>query len=313
MSPMVESRFAAIFLDFENIYYTLRQALPNDFDVLGSVTALLRGLRKEVNDSLGARPIIMKAYADFERLSEDVQRALFLTGFDPQYVLGTDHKNAADMRLCIDAIVTLYSRPDVGVFVVAAGDRDYIPMLNHLIERGKDVRVVAFAESLSGDLRTIVGEEAIFDANEYLSEATHEAIGEVRRQRELDAKAQRIREMEDRRRTVELQRPVAAVTETKSAPPPAEFEPNRSFDDPDMLDAIGILVNEYGHHPEVYLKPFLYRLSREFQWKAEFEIKELVQDLEVCGAIRVERRDTPEKSFSVILINYDHPQVRAAH
>lgn len=306
---MISERHAAIFLDFENIYYTLKNSLPAGYDVIGSVSALLRALRKEVSDQLKARPLILRAYADFERLGEDVQRALFLTGYDPQYVLGTDHKNAADMRLCIDAMVTLYTRPDVHLFVVAAGDRDYIPMLNHLIERGKDVYVVSFIEALSGDLRTIVGDGAILSASSLLNESTLAAMAEVQRQRELDAKAEKIRELEAAKNERQL-RSVAVQIPTPVLPSKVEFEAIQAIDDPHVADGLTILVREYGHHPEVFLRPFLYRLEREFQWKADWEIKEMVQEMERCGAIVVERRDNMDKSYSVVIINYDHPQVR---
>ena len=310
---MVSERHAAIFLDFENIYYTLKHALPEGYDVVGSITALLRGLRRETSDRLRSRPLILRAYADFERLTEDVQRALFLTGYDPQYVLGTDHKNAADMRLCIDAIVTLYTRPDIELFVVAAGDRDYIPMLNHLIERGKDVHVVSFTESLSGDLKTIVGEDAILNAGSLLNEATLDAMAEQRKRRELDLKAEKIREIEAAKNAKDL-RTIGVEFRPGPLPPPEplDFEPVSSIDDPNLMDALNILVQEYGHHSEVFLRPFLYRLEREFQWKADWEIKEMVQDLERYGAILVERRENGDKSYSVLIINYDHPQVRLA-
>lgn len=308
---MNSDRHAAIFLDFENIYYSLKLALPEGHDVLGGITALLRGLRKEVSDKLQARPIILRAYADFERLNEDVQRALFLTGFDPQYVLGADHKNAADMRLCIDAIVTLYARPDISLFVVAAGDRDYIPMLNHLIERGKDVYVVSFTESLSGDLRTIVGQESILDASKLLSEPTLEAMAEFRRQRELDAKAEKLREQQDAQYKREL-RTIPVPAEPPRQEENLAFEETQTIEDPHTVDALAVLVREYGHYSEVFLRPFLYRLEREFQWKADWEIKDMIQELENVGAIRVVKKHNDERTYSVLIINYDHPQVRAA-
>jgi NYN domain-containing protein/OST-HTH/LOTUS domain-containing protein len=49
------------------------------------------------------------------------------------------HKNAADIRLAVDAMETLMTHPEVGVFVLVTGDSDYTPLVGRLREYGKHV------------------------------------------------------------------------------------------------------------------------------------------------------------------------------
>lgn len=306
---MRESLNAAIFLDFENLYYTLKNQVPDGYEVIDELTQMLRRLRGDVAEKLGARPLILRAYADFERMPEDMQRRLFLSGFDPQFVPGTDHKNAADMRLCIDAIAALYNRNDIDVYVLAAGDRDYIPMLTHLIERGKRIYVFSFAESLSGDLRIIVGPDAVMDADQYLSEAAHVAITDEKRRRTNDVKAVQLRAIEAKSETLKPHPAMAPPVDDESR----TFAETTSLTDVHAQDALAFILRDYGHHREIYLKPLLYAFEREFAWMADWERKDLLAALQDAGAIVVEKRFADEKTFSVVRLNYNHPDVRGLH
>ena len=121
---------------------------------------IVRSLREQLSDK-GLDSLISYAYADFERLATAPQGALYLMGVSTRNVLGTDHKNAADMQLCIDALEVMYTRPDIGTFVLVAGDRDYIPVLQHLRRQARQVLVAGFRESVSGDLLQNIGQRAI--------------------------------------------------------------------------------------------------------------------------------------------------------
>jgi hypothetical protein len=115
---------AAVLIDFENVYFSLLnrgQRTP-----IESILQLIKSLRKQLLSRHGEQAISMDAYADFERLPSGAQGELYLLGVDAHNVLGTGHKNAADMKLCIDAMVMLYTNPGISTFVFVAGDRDYI-------------------------------------------------------------------------------------------------------------------------------------------------------------------------------------------
>src|SRR5438477_4074244 len=106
--------YAAVFIDFENIFYFLKDNYADLPDLNDYIFDILRSLQKHLEDRLGMRTIIAKAYADFERMKSTPQGSLYLMGVETHNVLGTDHKNAADMKLCIDALEILYTRPEIG-------------------------------------------------------------------------------------------------------------------------------------------------------------------------------------------------------
>jgi uncharacterized LabA/DUF88 family protein len=170
---MPEQKLAALLVDFENLYYFIRNSSNyQNHDTMALIVRLIQDLRDHLNKQYDEHTIILDAYADFERIEESAQGDLYLLGFDTHNVLGTEHKNAADMKLCIDAMETLYTRPEISAFVLIAGDRDYIPVIQHLKRKAKTVRVVGFHGSVSGDLLTTLGESYFIDGQKLLSAAS---------------------------------------------------------------------------------------------------------------------------------------------
>ncbi len=184
------SPYAAVFIDFENIYYFLKNHFHDPPDLDDHVLSLVRGLREHLATE-GLDCLVMNAYADWERIPTTPQGNLYLLGVNTRNVLGTAHKNAADMKLCIDALEVLYTRPDIGAFVLVAGDRDYIPVLQHLRQQARQVRVTGFRESVSGDLLLLLGEQHFVDARDLLGEATMTALEQRRTDHEARLEASR--------------------------------------------------------------------------------------------------------------------------
>jgi hypothetical protein len=166
---------ASVLVDFENVYYYFCKSGFEKENADDLTVALLRKLKLHLAEQYNEQAISLDAYADFERIEENVQGALYLVGFETHNVLGTDHKNAADMKLCVDAMETMYTRPEITTFVFVAGDRDYIPVIRHLKKYGRTVRVLGFRECVSGDLLANVGMEYFIDAAQLLDEATVKA------------------------------------------------------------------------------------------------------------------------------------------
>ncbi|RZK28737.1 MAG: NYN domain-containing protein, partial [Hymenobacter sp.] len=189
------SPYAAVFIDFENVYYFLKNHYLDPQDPHDYALDLVRALRDTLKRELGLDSLVLYAYADFDRLPTGPQGPLYLMGVDTRNVLGTDHKNAADMQLCIDALEVLYTRPDIGTFVLVAGDRDYIPVLQHLRRQARQVKVVGFRESVSGDLLLMLGQEHFLDARQLLPAERLQALEDHRTARLQQAEeARRLRE-----------------------------------------------------------------------------------------------------------------------
>lgn len=128
----VEEERIALFLDFENLAIGARENnLGTPFDL------------KPVADALAerGRTVVRRAYADWSSFSED-RRALTRHHVElieiPQR-MGTVRKNAADIKLAVDALELSFSAPYITTFVIGTGDSDFTPLVHKLRERNKMV------------------------------------------------------------------------------------------------------------------------------------------------------------------------------
>ncbi|MVN77018.1 NYN domain-containing protein [Hymenobacter sp. HMF4947] len=343
------SPYAAVFIDFENVYYFLKNHYLDPQDPHDYALDLVRSLRDTLKRELGLDSLVLYAYADFDRLPSGPQGPLYLMGVDTRNVLGTDHKNAADMQLCIDALEVLYTRPDIGTFVLVAGDRDYIPVLQHLRRQARQVKVVGFRESVSGDLLLMLGQEHFLDARALLPAERLQALEEHRAGRlQLAEDKRRLREQGTagvqsaaaRQATQDMASsptPLAtfeAAAPDKEAPTaagasfllarPADqlpdatptFAPTRRVTRPDERRCLEFLLEQVQRYssniavPEIWVSPFLRRLTDVLPELPDWERRQLLSHLRDAGAVRIEKREGEPHPFSVIIINYQHPDVR---
>ena len=124
-----------------------------DFDnvTLGVQKDLTKELRTLLNsDIIKGKVAVQRAYADWRRypqyivpLSESSIDLIFAPAF------GTNKKNATDIRLAIDAIELVFTRPEIGTFILLSGDSDFSTMVIKLKEYGKYVIGVGIRESAS--------------------------------------------------------------------------------------------------------------------------------------------------------------------
>lgn len=138
MNPTHERRIA-LFLDFENLV-TNTGITAATFDLKPSLDRLLeRG-----------KVIFRRAYCDWSRF-HDAKGGLHELGVElidvpPSTRAG---KNAADMRLVIDALELNYARGHIDTFVIASGDSDFCPLAYKLRENDRRVIGLAIKEATS--------------------------------------------------------------------------------------------------------------------------------------------------------------------
>ena len=77
----------------------------------------------------------------------------------------TPKKNSADIELSLSVQEIMLGRHDVDVLVVMAGDRDYMPITIRAEEQAKSLLFISFRNSLSGDLKALVGADSCFYVN----------------------------------------------------------------------------------------------------------------------------------------------------
>ena len=144
----------AVFVDFENLVLGAVKELPDQANP-APYEALTRLCRGYGNAS------VRRAYADWANTRfGSHQEDLAMNGVDLIQVarVGFQNKNAADIRMAVDAMETLIVHPDISVFVLVSGDGDYSPLVQRLREFGKWVVGVGTEANASRKLVSVCSE-----------------------------------------------------------------------------------------------------------------------------------------------------------
>ena len=152
----MEEERIALFVDFENLAIGAREALGGqefDFEPIGNALAE-RG-----------RVVSRRAYADWSMFSDARQR---LTRNHVELIeipqrMGATRKNAADIKMAVDAIELAFERDYVTTFVICTGDSDFTPLVHKLRELNKKVIGVGVKASTSNMLPPACDEFLFYD------------------------------------------------------------------------------------------------------------------------------------------------------
>ena len=136
--PFVHAPNAALLIDFDNVTMGIRSDLGKE----------LRNLLS--SDIIKGKVAVQRAYADWRRYPQYIV-PLAESSIDmilaPAY--GSAKKNATDIRLAIDALELVFTRPEIGTFILLSGDSDFSSLVIKLKEYGKYVIGVGIRESSS--------------------------------------------------------------------------------------------------------------------------------------------------------------------
>ena len=111
--------------------------------------------------------VLTRAYADWsadvnaEYKEQLVGRAVDLVQLFPAAAYG---KNAADIRLAVDAVEDMFRLPDLTHVVIVAGDSDYIPLAQRCKRLGRYVVGIGVAGSSSKSLAAACDDFVVYDA-----------------------------------------------------------------------------------------------------------------------------------------------------
>jgi len=129
---------AALLIDFDNVTMGIRSDLQTELKRLLS------------SDLIKGKVAVQRAYADWRRYPQYVA-PLTASSIDmiwaPAY--GATKKNATDIRLAVDALELVFTRPEIGTFILLSGDSDFSSLVIKLKEYGKYVIGVGIRESSS--------------------------------------------------------------------------------------------------------------------------------------------------------------------
>ncbi|MHB1492258.1 MAG: NYN domain-containing protein [Thermoplasmataceae archaeon] len=150
-------KLAALFIDFENFYYSLTNLYEMPYEDAGEEAVALIAYYLDESRAIHGEFIIRQAFADWS--SKDYpKKELQRLGIRIVDILSTAYKNSADIELSLSVQETIITREDIDTIVIFAGDRDYLPIANRAREKGKNLHFVGFEKSLSGDLKYLIGE-----------------------------------------------------------------------------------------------------------------------------------------------------------
>ena len=138
----MEEERIALFIDYENLAIGAREALGGmefDFEPIGNALAE-RG-----------RVVSRKAYADWSMFAEARQKLTrsHIELIEMPQRMGASRKNAADIKMVVDAIEVAFERDFVTTFVICTGDSDFTPLVHKLRELNKRVIGVGVKASTS--------------------------------------------------------------------------------------------------------------------------------------------------------------------
>lgn len=284
---------AAIFVDYENLFSYLHGRIgsrgrPEEF-----INELLEELRRYLLEEVRTQTAMTAAYADFSEMhgsGQFVQRALYLQGIEPRFVPMTLQRNAAEIQLCVDAVDTLYSRPDITSIVMVTGDRRYLPLVQQIKRHGNRALIATVAPPPSTDNLPGVEDDVFLNAVNLLSESSRRMLSSSMTHRPAASSAS-----------------TGSSQYQKGRPEPVEY---RTVTDEGAHRALEIIEEHFGQYEEIYLTPLLRKLS-ELLDEHLYDPKTLISDLEEAGAVWLEKRRGFPYDYTVLLIDGKHPDIEA--
>lgn len=146
----------ALLLDYENLALGAREHL-------GGMAFDLRPIADALAER--GRVVVRRAYADWSFFDED-RRMLTRSHVEliemPQR-MGASRKNAADIKMAVDAVEMAFERGYISTFVICTGDSDFTPLVHKLRELNKRVIGVGVEKSTSALLPPACDEFLYYD------------------------------------------------------------------------------------------------------------------------------------------------------
>ncbi len=339
-------RLGALFVDFENIYLSFSDLVTKPLEATIHVLTVLRDeleLQHEINVVLG------RAYGSWEYgPARDALSQLSLLGIVPQYVLSRRHKSSADLKLSIDLMEVLLTRADIECYIIVGGDRDYMPIVEKIKERAKDILIIGPAQATSGDLIALVGMENFIDATSLFPPdaeplqvgGSPKVITTVAEQQSvmpiLESSPPKENLDEDREEGGEAIPQSPAEEETSSSKdtgkpripqtvhvdPKDEIEADKilrqfmhEYAIQDLWACVGLILRAQDEirSAEIWIGPFLKNYMNDaFDFMNNAQRKRLLKIMEEVGAVTVtEKQDRMgEQTYSVLTVNWDSPIIK---
>ncbi|MDQ3401669.1 MAG: NYN domain-containing protein, partial [Chloroflexota bacterium] len=173
----------ALLIDWENVYYTLRQHTTGP---LPSTLAILQAILKKAAEFGPVRVKLAIFGQEVATQDDTLLMALEFTGIEPiavaQRMSGRILKGRSDAVLITRAMKLLYKdRPELQVWFIVSGDRDLNALCKALKDEDKNVYLVAGDLSLANELRdSPYLRDEVFLLEDLIPEARWTRTGQLR-------------------------------------------------------------------------------------------------------------------------------------
>jgi hypothetical protein len=129
----MSNKDAVVYVDYENVFETLRKYKVSPISI-NFFPVVLDWLMK--NHKIN--PIDIIAYFSFDKFQINHRIELEKLGIKNRHA-SSNRKNYGDLMLSVDTIVTLYENPAIEAFVIVSSDRDMLPLIETILDKGKSV------------------------------------------------------------------------------------------------------------------------------------------------------------------------------
>jgi uncharacterized LabA/DUF88 family protein len=126
----------ALLMDFENLIISLENSAP-EAEKPFNLNRTLRFLEDRYGQVVYRKAIADWGNPTFRKYAVDLQRS----GVEMQHVvrIGYNAKNTADTYLVLEAMACVLQYPDIGGYIIATGDVDFLPLITRLKATGRKV------------------------------------------------------------------------------------------------------------------------------------------------------------------------------
>lgn len=130
----------ALFIDHDNIQLSCKEAIDESYDFYVLIDACNKY----------GRIVLSKVYLNGTRWGPK-QHELYRRGFEIVYFPcykdgnGETRKSLTDPIIICDAIKTLYENPHIDTFIIASGDKDFVPLIRFISQYSVPKRIIVIA------------------------------------------------------------------------------------------------------------------------------------------------------------------------
>ncbi len=139
----------AAFIDNDNIINGIRDQYDNSTGY--DIEKTLEFVRDEGNLRIGRVYFNPGDFADSNK--EKILHKFNMNQFEPVFTDSYRHKSLTDPNMVWDISEVCYQHPEIEKFVIVSGDKDFLPVIRNLHEKGKDGVLMWVEGCESRDLR----------------------------------------------------------------------------------------------------------------------------------------------------------------